>query len=328
MNDFSSIGGFAKAVAETVTYPQQTDPRLSRAATGLNTTMPSEGGFLVPAEQSNILLRKAVTSNAILSRVGRPVPDEASSVAYVPTVVESSRANGSRYGGLSLSWTAEGEALTPSQPSFGRLELRRKRCAGLVAVTDEMLRADAASVTSYLEPLFAEALADSLAAAVVDGTGAGQPLGVLRSPAKIVVNRSGPKAIAAADVRGMVARLWCGSYPAANWLCSESTMPQLLALAGTLLTFEGGLRLAGFPVIPTEYAAPLGTSGDIVLVDLAEYQLSTSELRLAFSEHLGFTEGEGYYRLTVNADGCLAWNTAVTPRAGTGDTLSPCVVLS
>ncbi len=327
MSRFSNIGLFAKAVAHAAANPNQIDGRLIRAAAGLNTITPSEGGFLVPSEQAKVLLTKATTASAILSRVGRVVPDEASGQAFIPTVAETSRANGSRYGGLSIAWLEQGASITPSKPLFGQLDLRRKRCAGVVIATDDMLRADPETLTGYLEPLFSEALADALAAAVVDGTGAGQPLGLLRSPSKITVTRSGSNVIAASDVRGMVSRLWGGSYPTAAWLCSESCMGQLLALAGSLLTFDGGMRLAGFPVVPSEYCEVLGTSGDIVLTDLSEYQLSTSELQIAFSEHLGFENAEGYYRLTINADGCLAWQTAVTPRNG-GDTLSPVVVLS
>ena len=328
MSSFHSIGLFAKCVAHASRNPNQADPRLIRAAAGLNTITPSEGGFLVPAEQAKVLLSKATTHNAILSRVGRVVPDAASGQAFIPTVVETSRAVGSRYGGLSVGWLAQGKAITPSKPAFGQLDLRRKRCAGVVVITDEMLRADPATLDSYLSPLFVEALSDALAAAVIDGTGAGQPLGLLHSPCKLAVARSGSNLIAAADVRGMVARLWGGSYPTAVWLCSESCMGQLLAMAGTLLTFgDDGMRLAGFPVIPSEYCQTLGTSGDIALVDLSQYQLSASELQLAFSEHLGFESAEGYYRLTVNADGCLSWSTAVTPRNG-GDTLSPVIVLS
>lgn len=317
----TSLGRFAQTVAAATINP-------NHAATGLNTVVPSEGGFLVPQEQSETLLRKAVTDSAILSRVGQIVPDAANKVAFVPIVAESSRVDGSRYGGLSIAWLEEGTALSASAPAFGRLDLRRKRCAGLCAVTDEMMRADPATLAGYLEPLFAEALGDALAHAVVDGTGAGQPQGLLASPAKISVTRSGSNVVAAADVRNMVARLWGGSYPSTVWLCNESCMPQLLALSGSLLTFGGGMRLAGFPVVPTEHCKTLGTSGDIVLADLSQYQLSTGDMQLAFSEHLGFEDCEGHFRVSVHADGCLSWSTAVSPRSGGSDTLSPVVVLS
>ena len=82
------------------------------------------------------------------------------------------------------------------------------------------------------------------------------------------------------------------------------------------------------PIIPVEYCAALGTSGDIVLVDLGEYTLiDKAPVESAVSIHVAFLTDEQVFRFMYRVDGQLNWNAAMTPKSG-GSTLSCIVVLS
>lgn len=326
MNGFTTLSQFAAAVKQAAEHPAHTDPRLA-AASGMNTTVPSEGGFLVQPEHVKGIMGRAYKIGTILPRVTK-VNTDSEGKTFVPYVHETSRKDGSRFGGLSLTWTAEGETVTPSAPSFARLQLRRKRAIGLCYVTDEMLHAGSGATEEYLTSIFAAATTDALENVIVAGSGSGQPLGILSAPGRIEVDRTAGGQIQAGDVRAMYARLWGPARRRAVWLANESTGDALLALADSnLTTFEdGGLVLCGRPVLFTEHVPALGTAGDLSLVDMSDYCLAMDDLRLDYSPHLKFAEGEGAFRLLIGADGTSTWATSITPRNGS-TTLSGVVVL-
>ena len=83
----------------------------------------------------------------------------------------------------------------------------------------------------------------------------------------------------------------------------------------------------GKPVIHIEYAATLGTMGDIMLADLSQYLgIDKGGIQSASSIHVKFLYDESVFRFVYRFDGQPMWNSALTPYKGT-DTLSPFVVL-
>ena len=123
------------------------------------------------------------------------------------------------------------------------------------------------------------------------------------------------------------------------WLVHQDVMPQLdqLILNGTgsipprFVDYDaqGIMRMKGKPVIEVEYAATLGTAGDIMLVAFEQYGgiTKSSGIQSASSIHVAFTTGEQAFRFTYRVDGAPLWKSALTPFHGT-NTVSPCVVLS
>lgn len=327
---FRSLDTFARALRHAaICPPGQQDHRL-QAASGLNSVTPADGGFLVPPTIAEPILARAYATGQILGRVTRVVPDDATGEALVPIVAESSRVAGSRYGGLSVAWVETGAAPTASKPQFGRLDLRKKSLRGLVYTTGQMFESGAPGMSAFLETLFSIALVDSVEAAIVSGTGAGQPLGVLNAPCKLTCNRTGT-GVASADVRSMVARLWGPSRSTAVWLASESVTADILATADDgLVTYAAGGQtlLCGIPVLWSELCSARNTSGDLILMDPAAYALSMGPLAVEASEHVRFAEDEVIFRLSARADGMPTWECPVDPRDGSSDTLSTVVVLS
>lgn len=343
--DFA-FGQFLQRVAIAGSPGNQVPPEiLQRAATGMNETVGSEGGFLVGTTESDQLLQRVYTSGQITSRVRRlPSLQPGTNGVEIPYLDETSRANGSRLGGVQMYWQDEAEQMTASKPKLGKMELRLKKITGLCYATDESLQ-DARQLGAIIADSFRKEMVFSLEDAIFRGSGAGRPLGWMNSPCKITVSKEGSQASATItfnNVAAMLARLNPGSMASAVWLANISTLPQLLKMSVPITNLAGtenvggsgvGLiydanqqRLLGKPVLFCEYPEALGTEGDLVLADLGEYLIIDREAQSASSIHVRFDYNETAFRFVYRVDGQPAQKTALTPYKGSATT-SPFITL-
>jgi HK97 family phage major capsid protein len=334
----AALGEFAIAVKNAMSGTG-TDPRLFGAATGMGTSVPSDGGFAVPQEVAAGIERDMFMGGEVLSRVdARTINGD--SIAY-NVVDETSRAS-TRYGGVVGYWVDQGTAASASQPKLARIELKLRKVAALGYMTDELV-ADAAGLGGELQAMFSDELTFQVEDAIVEGSGQQQPLGyrATASPCLVSVSKeSGQTAatINTTNLSKMWARLPARSQANAVWLVNVDTQPQLDFLsipvaAGALeprfVAYgpDGILRIKGRPVISIEYAETLGTVGDISLVDLSKYRLiRKGGVEQASSIHVRFTQGEQTFRAFYRCDGQPVPRSALTPFKGS-NTLSPFVVL-
>ncbi|KKM01758.1 hypothetical protein LCGC14_1791240 [marine sediment metagenome] len=337
----------AKAIAagQHTVIPQ----RLTKAnqimvtkATGLGEATDDEGGFLVAPEHRNELLKKTHDTGKVFPRA-RQVP-MGSPIVKIPTINETSRADGSRHGGVRAFRLAEGATLTASKPSFGRVTLTATKVAALGYVTSELIE-DSPITLQLFGELFAEELAFEADDSAINGTGSGSPLGVLKANCLVsVAKENGQSAVTIEyeNVLKMWSRMWASSRGNAAWFINQDTEPQLNSM--TLVVGTGGVpvylpaggvsgspfaTLFGRPVIPIEQCATLGTVGDIIFADMSQYLWGTrGGMNTASSIHVQFTTDEEAFRTTWRNDGQPWWNSALTPFTGSSNTLSPFVALA
>jgi HK97 family phage major capsid protein len=345
---FASLGEMLKAV---VTHERSngrnSDPRLhaatmQAAASGMSEAVPSDGGFLVQKDFSGDLITRVYETGQIASRVRRiPVGAHANGVK-INAIDEDSRADGSRWGGVLAYWINEADSLTATKPKFRQIELQLQKLIALCYSTDELL-ADAAALEAVISQAFSEEITFKLEDAILNGTGAGQPLGVLSSAAVVQVAKdSGDSTatISTNDVLAMWSRLWARSRQSAVWFINQDVEPKLYPLtlgSGTavqLLYTPPGQngnqygKLLGRDVIPTEHNATLGTPGDIVLADMSQYLLiDKGAPRQDYSIHVRFLNDEGVFRFVYRVDGQPAWKKPLTPKNG-ANTYAPFVSLA
>ena len=313
-----------------------------KAITGLGTQQGATGGFLVATDENMSILERVYTSGQLLQRIDLTGISAGSNGMTFNVVNETSRANGSRGGGIRGYWMGEGSSYTASTPVFRQIDLRLKKAGALVYATDEML-ADASALESYIMRNLPAELRFVVEDSIVNGTGSGQPLGVLNSGATVSISKETNQAattIVTANVLKMWARRWVGANDYV-WLINQDIGPQLHQLSlgvgtGGQLTYmpPGGLSglpyatLLGRPVLEVEYAQTLGTVGDIMLVSLNEFQaIDKGGIESASSMHVNFTTGENVYRFTYRFDGQSKWNAALTPKNGS-NSVSPFVTLA
>lgn len=339
-----AFGDFLKAVHDAGVNPHRADPRLFvGAATGMSEGVPADGGFLVQTDQVQTLLEKTYSAGEITRRIQPyPIGQNANGIA-IPLLDETDRADGSRWGGLRGYWTGEAGTLTKSKPTFGKFRLDLDKVTALVYVTDEELQ-DISFLGSLLSRLVPQELSFKLEDGIINGSGAGMPLGILNAPCLVSVAKETGQAAATITTENIVkmySRLWGRSHQNACWCINQDVLPQLFTMSlavGTggapIFMPAGGLSgspyntLLGHPILLQEYCQTLGTKGDIFLCDFGEYVLiDKGGVQQASSVHVQFTTGETAFRFTYRVNGAPWWTAALTPKNSTA-TQSPFVALN
>jgi HK97 family phage major capsid protein len=340
---FRSFGEQMLAVIKAGRPGEFVDPRLTLRASGLNETLPSDGGFLVQTDFSSELLKRTYATGQVANRCRRiPISGNANGLK-MNAVSESSRATGSRWGGIRGYWQAEAGTKQASTPEFRQMELSLKKLTGLCYVTDELLQ-DSSALEAVLMQGFAEEFGFLLDESIINGTGAGQPQGILGSGALVTVAKEDGQAadtIVTENVIKMWSRMYAPSRQNAVWFINQDVEPQLYTMSIAVGTGgvpvympAGGLSgqpygtLFGRPVIAIEQCDTVGDLGDIILADMSQYLLiDKGGMQSASSIHVRFIYDESVFRFVYRVDGQPMWQTTLTPY-NSSLTLSPFVALA
>jgi HK97 family phage major capsid protein len=322
------------------------DPRLQRFAgtpSGMNESVGSEGGFLISPDFLPGLTKVIFGDDPILSRVKR-IPSAKNIVKY-NVLDETSRATGSRGGGVQVFWAAEADAGTPKKPRFRQMVLDKKKVIGLAYLTDELLD-DAPASQAIVSDAFTSELAFTIANAVFRGSGAGQPQGFLNSGAVASVAIEAAQTIAntaqfdrdqhledvgarsglALGRRGL--HVQSGAAPQAGRRYDRH-LRRGAGVHGCRRNVGQALR---HHLGPSGYASELceaeGTPGDIICVAPSQYAvLGGDATKFAESIHVRFVNDENALRFTTRVDGAPEWVSTITRFKGSG-ALSPFVTLA
>ena len=327
------------AVYRASTPAGKIDRRLTtRSASGLNETNPSDGGFLVQKDFVAELLKRTYETGILASKVKKiPLSTNANGIK-INAIDEDSRANGSRWGGVQTYWENEADKITASKPRFRTMDLSLKKLTGLCYVTDELLQ-DASALENVIREAFAEEFGFKIDDAILSGTGAGQPLGILNagSLVKVEKEKDQTEIITVENLVKMWARLWSRSRANSVWYINPEIEPLLYTLrVGDKPVYipAGGLSeapygtLFGRPVMPLEQCSELGEVGDIILADFSQYILiDKGGINATSSIHVRFLYDENVFRFIYRVDGQPVWNKALQPYKGSA-TVSPFVALA
>lgn len=310
---------------------------------GLIVALTSEGGVLVPDGFVQTLLEKPFRENPMLSQL-QQIPITAGNTISIPYINESSRATGSRQGGVRVYRDAELEAMTASKPGFGQLKLVANAMTGFAYVSDDMLRFSSVSVEPLLTRLFQREFSFAICNEIINGTGAnGQLQGILNAACLVTVNKETGQA-ATTIAYNNVAKMWARRHVASGpycWCINQDTFPQLSTMSipvgtgGVAVWMPAGgaaglpyATLFGAPVVEMEQAATLGTVGDIILCAPGEYIYApVPGFDAAASIHLKFDYRQTAFRFVLFNAGAPWWSSALTPYKGASNTQSPFVAL-
>ena len=339
---WTNFGEFLSAVARADTG-QTRDPRLQTFASGANEAIGSEGGFLVGQDTAAAFLDRAYAQAPVASRCFQLPISAGSNGVKINGFDETSRANGSRWGGVQAYWASEAATVTASQPKLRKVELELKKVFALVYATEELLQ-DSAAFSAVVNNALPQEIAFKLDDAIINGTGAGQPLGILNSDALVSQAAEGSQTATTfnfANLAKMYARLWSRSRGNAVWFINQDVEPQLITMASAASSANqlvymppGGVSnqpygtLFGRPVIPIEQCATMGTVGDVIFADMSQYALATKGgVQGAVSMHVRFIYDESVFKFTLRVDGRPLWHNKLTPFKGS-NTQSPFIAVA
>ena len=336
---FNSLSEQMEAVKNYASsFGQNFDARLKplavKAPLGMNEGIPSQGGFLLQPSISSEFL-KPIHEEGVFSRLVRRLPVGANSNSgWINGADETSRANGSRWGGVQAYWRAEAGTVTATKPKFRRVNWELNAVEALMYITDEQLQ-DASMTAEIARMSAAEELMFKVNDAILNGDGVGKPKGILNSGALISATRTDASTVLNADILNMWQRLHPSNRANSAWFINSEVEPKLDALYLTTslearyVTYgnDGVMRIKGRPVFVTEYNSALGTAGDILLADMSDYLMwEKGGVQSSVNPWIQWLTSEQAFKFTYRVDGQPATYSALTPFKGT-NTQSPYVTL-
>ena len=343
---FSSLGDQLIAVRNASLPGVKTDNRLydvqlKRAATGLSESVPSDGSFLLQDDLISDLLMNIWDNNQLIKMCTTFNLSGNSNGIKIPTVPESSRADGSRWGGALAYWIGEAGEKQDSKPAFGQLNLKPNKLVGLCYTTDELL-SDVGSLDKYISTIFNQEFDFKITDGIINGTGAGQMLGYITSGGKVEVDAEVGQTtgIVTENVMQMWARHQVSNPKKVVWIANRQIIPSLFQMSISVGTggvpvflpansVKGQLdsTLFGAPIIFSESAPAANSLGDLALCDMSQYLIATKgSIKKDVSLHVRFIFDESVYRFVLRIDGMPSLAQPITPYKGS-DTTSPFVVL-
>jgi HK97 family phage major capsid protein len=298
------------------------------------------GGFLVPVEQQTVLQSVSAEGAIVRSRatiipmarrqVLLPVLDQTGAVAGVPHW----------FGGLKFYWAEEAGEKTESDAKFKQVNLTAHKLIGYTRASDELVGDSAISLAAFLQgPLgFAGGVQWMEDYSFLNGSGAGQPLGIIQAGATIAVPRQVQHSVTYIDLVNMFDQF----LPSTKglWIISQSCLSALLTMQDpdghyiwpTL--FQGGASaglpntLMGMPYVVSEKLPRIGTEGDVLLVDLRYYLIGDRQATTIESTQFDRWQfDQTSWRVVHRVDGQPWLSAPLTYQDGTTE-VSPFVMLS
>lgn len=267
-----------------------------------STVSGTDGGYAAPSDMAKSILMDAV--GALLPLCAELPVTRGGSIG-VP--LDALTPYGS---GITAAWEVEADQHDQQKPNLNLDFLELKKMVALVPVTDELLD-DSATMAAWLPLALQTACTLKVNEAIVNGTGAGVPLGILKSGCTITVAKEGAQT-AGTIVDGNIGTMLERSLSplTSTWVANPEAYGQIITLA----SFDGASRtLAGLPIVLTEACPAVGTAGDLILADMGRYLAATKTPQLNGSMHLWFDQDMTAFKLVFRMDGQPMLGAPVTP---------------
>lgn len=336
---FENGGLYMKALWESCTGGAF-DPRVDALRRSNVKTLSGEtgisGGFLIPTQQSNEIL-KVMGETSFVRQHATIVPMGSRVVEWPAFDYSTGSAGVNAFtAGVRVYWTEEGNAPTATDLKFKKINLHARELKGLAYVPNATLRDSPQSLQVWYsgDQGFGGAIGAETDYKAINGTGAGSPLGLLNSPAKLAVTRSASTTFKFVDAVKMLSSALMTGKP--RWAINQSVMPQLLQFVdagnNSLFTINAALApqgtLLGLPIDWNGKNPPLGTAGDVMLVDWSMYLIGDRQIFLMeVDTSYKFGEDLTTFKASTAFDGQPWLNSVITLMDG-ATTVSPYVVLT
>lgn len=250
----------------------------------------ADGGYLVPEEYDTRLIEQLEEEN-IFRKLGTTITTSGERKINIAATKPAA------------AWIDEGEALTFGDATFAQINLDAHKLHVAVKVTEELLYDNAFKLEQYILRQFAKALSNAEEDAFINGTGTGQPLGVLAAEggAEIGVTTTSATDITYDDLVDLVYSLKRPYRKNAAFLCNDQTLGALRKLTDkngrslwqdSVQDGEPG-RILGYKVYTSPYF-PVITAGmpAIAFGDYSYYNIGDRGTR-SFSELKELFAGNG-----------------------------------
>ena len=179
----------------------------------------ADGGYLVPEEYDSRLI-EALEEENIYRKLGHTITTSGERKINIAATKPAA------------AWIDEGEELTWGDAKFAQINLDAHKLHVAVKVTEELLYDNAFQLEKYILRQFAKALANAEEDAFLNGTGVGQPLGLLAEEggAQIGVTAASATEITADELIDLVYSLKRPYRKNAKFICNDQTLAAIRKL--------------------------------------------------------------------------------------------------
>lgn len=319
---FENIGEFFHAALLAPQDPrlatlwrEPSDPSRSRSAEQRMDTG-SLGGFMVP-EQFVSTIREVPVQGALIRPRANVIPAGSPPDAKITFPYLEQGADSNVYGGVAVDWVeGEGGTKPGTTGNLGVFSLQPNEWAGVLTVTDKLLRNWSAASAYFTQKIREAASAFEDTQFFRLGTGSGRPLSILNSGALITVESSGGAGtVSFADVVNMMAQHMVG--PSSVWSISRSLYASVVTLRndspgdGSLIFVPGNITagipdsLMGIPIYWNDRAPAAATVGSFALLNLAHYMIKDGSGPFVVSDGgiVNFSNNKTLVKVFGNVDG-------------------------
>jgi HK97 family phage major capsid protein len=244
-------------------------------------------------------------------------------------------------GGFTVARKAEAAAAAASRGQLEMVTMKAASLFGFGYATNELMADSPATFVALVDTGFRTQFPAALLNEKIRGLGGDQFDGVVNTAACTVSQAKETGQAAATIVYNNVIKMAsrCWGFGQAIWLANHDTRPQLSVLAvpigtGGALIYQPAPSvgmpdmLLGRPLFYTEFAATVGTVGDLILGNWSQYLEGLYQpLQSDESVHLRFDRHETAFKFWLRNAGAPWWRSALTPNQST-TTLSPFVTLA
>ena len=208
----------------------------------------ADGGYLVPEEYDRRLIQTLPEEN-IMRRLGNVITTSGEHKINIAATKPAA------------AWIEEGGALQFSDATFAQILLDAHKLHVAIKVTEELLYDSAFNLESYIIEQFGKALANAEEDAFLNGTGAGQPLGLFADVGGGHVAGTLTAALKADDVLDLISDLKRPYRKNASFIMNDKTVAQIRKFkdnSGAYIwqpSYQAGEpdRILGYSVHTSEY---------------------------------------------------------------------------
>lgn len=323
---FRSQAEYLGAVVASSRKGGQIDPRLiaNSPSTYGSEGSGADGGFSIPPDFRSAILQKVFAEDSLLS-----LTDQQTTSGNSITFPADETSPWQTSGGIQAYWESEGGQFTQSKPALVEKTIKANKIIALVPLTDELLQ-DAPAMASYVNRKAPEKIVFRVNDAIINGTGAGMPLGILKSPGTVEVAKETSQTADTVNFNNII-KMYSALTPAARskarWIVNPDVEQQLMTMSfpgtGTAVPAylpPGGLSaspygtLLGRPIITSEACSALGDKGDVIFGDFSSYLsvVKAGGVRSDVSIHIWFDYDITAFRFILRVGGQPWWNSTIT----------------
>jgi HK97 family phage major capsid protein len=251
----------------------------------------SSGGFAVAPGYSDRIIDRGRTTQGPWSRCN--IWEVSTREYNCPVVYETSRAAGSRYGGVNSQWgLSEIKMPSPADGMLANIQIVNERLLMLTQMSRDVF-ADSLSIGRWLNYVGIAEFRDAIENAMLNNGASGVgPVGVVNAPSTVVVPKGATTSneISVINIQAMYSAIADGNTENMCWHAGRDTIDFINSLATMasgsqypLLEYSKAWSpgnpnpfpmLMGKPLFTSEFCQPLGTKGDLIAVDWSDYVLT------------------------------------------------------